>query len=76
MWMLCAHVNIPADYVDPFIVVIFPIGLFDDASSHTADPVQECFEEHDKEFKMSIWRQNSPELGPIKSLLDVLKKQV
>lgn len=77
MWMLFSHLNIPADHVHPFIAVIFPIGLFqlDDASSHTADPVQEWFEEHDKEFKVSVWHQNSPDVGPIKRLLDVLKNK-
>ncbi|KAF7640777.1 hypothetical protein LDENG_00015010, partial [Lucifuga dentata] len=43
---------------------------------HTAEIVQEWFEEHDKEFKVLTWPPNSPDLNPIEHLWDVMEKQV
>lgn len=43
---------------------------------HTAKTVQEWFEEHSKELNVLTWPLNSPDLNPIKHLLDVLEKQV
>lgn len=38
--------------------------------------VQEWFEEHSKELNVLTWPLNSPDLNPIKHLLDGLEKQV
>ncbi|KAF7659717.1 hypothetical protein LDENG_00294150 [Lucifuga dentata] len=70
------YLNIAAEQAHPFMAVVFPdgSGLFqqDNTPCHTAEIVQEWFEEHDTEFKMLTWLPNSPDL----SLRDVLEKQV
>ncbi len=50
-------------------------GLFqqDNAPCHTAETVQEWFDEHE-EFKVLTWPLNSPDLNPIEHLWDVLGK--
>jgi len=60
------YLNIVADQVYPFMTMVFPGGsaLFqqDNAPGRTAHIVQECFEEHDEEFKVLPWTPNSPDL--------------
>ena len=53
-------------------------GLFqqDNALCHKAKMVQECFEEHIKEFEVLTWPPIYPDLNPIEHLWDVLNKQV
>lgn len=60
------YLTIVADHVHAFMETEFSDGsvLFyqDNASCHKAKMVQECFEEHNNEFKEKTW---SPNLNPI-----------
>ena len=56
-------------YLETFMAMVFPdgSGLFqqDNTSCHTAKIVQECFEEHEKEFRVLPWPPNFPDLSPV-----------
>ena len=74
--LTCATcLNTVVDQVQPLMAMIFPCssGLFqqDNVPCHTAHIVQEWFKEHDKEFKVSPWPPNSPDINLILHLWDV-----
>ncbi len=60
--------------------MIFPdgSGLFqqDNAPCHTAEIVQEWFDEHDKEVKVLPWPSNSPDLNSTEHLWDVIDQHI
>lgn len=71
--------HLPKDYCRLlFIAVRFAVGSAffqqNNATCHTAKNVQECFEKHDKEFKVLPWPHNFPDLNPFEHLWDVLEE--
>uniref|UniRef100_A0A3B1JRE4 Transposase Tc1-like domain-containing protein n=1 Tax=Astyanax mexicanus TaxID=7994 RepID=A0A3B1JRE4_ASTMX len=75
-----SYLDIVAEQVPPFMGMVFPdgSGFFqqDNAPCHTADCVQEWFEEHSEEFSLLPWPTDSPDLNPMKNLWDVLEQEV
>ncbi|KAI4872592.1 hypothetical protein NFI96_002177 [Prochilodus magdalenae] len=79
--LTCAtYLNVVADQVHPFMVMVFPdgSGIFQQNNEpcHTAHVVQERLEEHGKQFSVLSWPPNSPDLNPIEHLWDVLEQQI
>ncbi|GBM78043.1 hypothetical protein AVEN_44573-1 [Araneus ventricosus] len=64
----------------PYIRIIFPQndGIYqqDNARCHTARSVCAWFEEHQDEFTVLPWPENSSDLNPIENLLDHLDRVV
>uniref|UniRef100_A0A8B9R9L4 Transposase Tc1-like domain-containing protein n=1 Tax=Astyanax mexicanus TaxID=7994 RepID=A0A8B9R9L4_ASTMX len=75
-----SYLDIVAEQVPAFMGMVFPdgSGFFqqDNAPCHTADCVQEWFEEHSEEFSLLPWPTDSPDLNPMKTMWDVLEQQV
>ena len=63
-----SHTTYPnaANQIHPFIALVFPAGRSllqqDNAPCRTTEVLQEWLEKYDREFKVSPWPANSPDL--------------
>lgn len=69
--------DILANQVHPFMAAVFPdgSGLFQQDFNHTADVVQDWFQEHEDEFKVLPWPPGSPDISLMGQLWEVLEEQ-